>query len=816
MKLKNIFRQLFRLPYSIIIVAPFVLLAPVLFTGKALFWGLPSTQFVPWWQWAFETLLSGHWPLWNPLLGMGAPLIANYQAAIFYPPYWLYFLIYAIGGLAGLAWSQALVAALHLAWGSAGMALLMKRLGLGKLAQTIGGLAFGLSGYIVARGWFASMNAAVAWLPWILLLSSNLVTSKDQPPGDPSVHWRLSRKQIEKNILLGLVIGLQLLAGHAQLSWYTLLLTALWMAFWAWQNVDSRLDQRFQRLRGVSSAWISLGLAGLIGVALSAVQLLPTAEYLLQSQRAAETDPSFAMTFSFWPWRFLGFLAPDLFGSPVTGDFWGYATYWEDAVYIGLLPFLLACGVLLRSIFRKRSPSESKQSLVSVFNLRSLHLFLLVIIFISFLFALGDNTSIFPWLYRHIPTFDMFSSPTRFSIWGIFALALLAGIGIEGWRRPTGRGLYWTRLSLAGAFAVSLGAGLGWFLLQSNSEFRLSFVSSIALLGFWSLGVGVLALTAPSKENPDPSAARIWSLAVIFWVASDLIVADWSLNPGIELDFYTQLPPNLAEVQTLTGEGRVYIVAADEYAIKYDQYFLFESFDPGLDWNNLRATYLPNLNVLDRISMVNNYDPMLPGRYARWMDALAEVDPNTPADLLDLMAVSVVETNAPEETYGVKFTPRQGAARVRWVPCGRAAADAEEAWGMVFSGQVDFGTEVILEDVEPSQSQGCAPSQTGMAAILSEQPNRVVLQTEAQSPGWLLLSDVWYPGWQAYVDGVEADVLRADYLFRAVAVPGGQHEIVFVYRPVWFYAGLVISVVAWLGLLIYFLWGKHPKGENLT
>jgi hypothetical protein len=815
MQLKNTFRQLFQLPYAIIILAPFVLLAPVLFTGKALFWGLPSTQFIPWWQWAFETLLSGHWPLWNPFLGMGAPLIANYQAAIFYPPYWLYFLFYAVGGLAGLVWSQALVVALHLAWGGAGMALLMKRLGLGRLAQTISGLAFGLSGYIVARGWFASMNAAVAWLPWILLLSYDLVNSNGQSLGDRSIHGQLSRKQIEKVLLLGLVIGLQLLAGHAQLSWYTLLLTALWMSFWAWQNAYGCLEHWFQRLREVLSAWISLAFAGLLGVAISAVQLLPTAEYLLQSQRAAETDPSFAMTFSFWPWRFLGFLAPNMFGSPVMGDFWGYATYWEDAVYIGLLPFLLACGVLLGSIFRKRPSTDSKQVVVSAPNLHSLKLFLLLVIFVSFLFALGDNTPIFPWLYRHIPAFDMFSSPTRFSIWGIFALALLAGVGMEGWRRPSGRSLYWTRLSLAGAFAVSLGAGLGWFLLRSNAEFRLSFVSSIALLGFWSLGIGVLALMAPPADHPNPSAARIWSWAVILWVAADLIVAGWGLNPGIELDFYTQPPPNLAEVQAQIGEGRVYLAAADEYTIKYAQYFLFESFDPGLSWDNLRATFLPNLNVLDHLPMVNNYDPMLPGRYARWMDVLAEVDPNIPADLLDLMAVSVVESKAPEEIYGVKFTPRQGATRVRWVPCGRAAADAETAWEMVFRDQVDFRSEAILENVATSQIRDCVSSRTGAAAIVSEQPNRMVLQTEAQSPGWLLLSDVWYPGWRAYIDGAEADILRADYLFRAVAVPEGQHKVIFVYRPIWFYSGLVISGAAWFGLLIYGFWQKRHKKKIL-
>ena len=66
-----------------------ILLSPVLFTGKALFWGTSAAQFISWWKWAFDTILSGHLPLWNPLVGMGAPLIANYQSALFYPPNWL-------------------------------------------------------------------------------------------------------------------------------------------------------------------------------------------------------------------------------------------------------------------------------------------------------------------------------------------------------------------------------------------------------------------------------------------------------------------------------------------------------------------------------------------------------------------------------------------------------------------------------------------------------------------------------------------------------------------------------------------------------
>lgn len=226
--MKYLFR-VFRLPIAPILVVTIGLLSPLLFTGKAMFWGTPMLQFVPWWSWAWETLRSGNLPLWNPLLGMGAPLIANYQSGLFYPPNWLYLLLYLTGGVARMAWGQALLVVIHLVWAGMGMILLVRRLGLRNFAQTIGGLAFALSSYIVARAGFLSINSAIAWLPWIIW---GLTPNNTQE--------QFSRKQF-----LGLVIclSMQLLAGHAQTTWYTWLLAGMWVGFWAWNGNSINLEQ---------------------------------------------------------------------------------------------------------------------------------------------------------------------------------------------------------------------------------------------------------------------------------------------------------------------------------------------------------------------------------------------------------------------------------------------------------------------------------------------------------------------------------------------------------------------------------------------
>ena len=720
------------------------------------------------------------------MLGMGAPLIANYQSALFYPPYWLYFLTYVLGGIGWMAWTQSLIVVAHLILAGLGMAALSRRLGMGRLAQTISGLAFSMSGYLVARAWFASINAAVAWLPWVMLLAYDLTRERD-------------RRTVLK---LGLVMGMQLLAGHAQTSWYTLLLAGLWVAFWGGQYaLNQNLKSRFL---GAFQSVVRLGWAILWGVGIAAVQLFPTAVYLLQSQRAGAVDMQFALNYSFWPWRFLDLLAPGLFGSPVTGDYWGYGNFWEDAVYVGMLPILLVIGVLLNLLIKsiRRSDIKRSRTLNPAIELRAGYLrstlvfTLFGIILISFIFALGKNTPVYPWLYEHIPTFDMFQAPTRISIWAVFSLALLAGMGAENWRKPEGRALYWTRLGTAGAFAVSLGAGLAFL---GMGDVGPTFIRATALAGLWALGAGVLTLTKPEKESTT-GASRWWSWAVVAWVAADVLVAGWGLNPAIDLEFYTQRNAAVDVIEKSIGEGRLYLSSDHEDTLKYERFLRFDHFDPGENWDDLRAVSLPNLNILDGIPSANNFDPFVPERFAKWMGSLELVDGSKAESLFDLMGVTVVERLDEARGLGVRFDPRANANRLRWVPCAVNAKDAQDAWQQVFLGEIDFENIVILEGVEPTQRSHCKPAQ-GQVHLEDEHSNMLLIKVETDSAGWVVLSDVWYLGWRAFVDDDSAQIHQANYLFRAVEVPQGIHQVRIEYQPLEFYVGLVISVMAACAML---------------
>jgi Bacterial membrane protein YfhO len=804
----------------LVVFAPFALLSPILLFGKAMFWGTVSLQFLPWIVQAYHSILQGQIPLWNPLVGMGAPLAANYQSALFYPPNWLVLVLEALGGVGWAAWGQTLLVAIHLAWAGIGMAMLARRLGLNSLAQAVCGLAYGLSAYLVARSGFLSINAAAAWVPWVIYGVTELTFMGNSFPN------------ISK---LSIVLGLLFLSGHAQIAWYTLLLAYIWSGYWSLRIAYSHNYQFSANMQSSASGnlgftrlikvWFGLSLSVVLGGCLAAVQLLPTVELLRQSQRAIVVDYAHAMTYSFWPWRFLTLFAPNLFGSPVSNNYWGYGNYWEDALYIGLLPAIVALMVLLSAIWQginnKKQIPTAEHSINSMVLNRGFIYFLLGLIVVSFILALGVNTPIYPWLYRNIPTFALFQAPARFSLWAEFSLVLLAGIGVNCWRRPTGKALYWTRLATAGAGAITIGAALTWYLMGTVSP---TFLKAIAVMGMIGVGVGALSLLAPEGDIESRSSdkgEKVWGWAVLTLVSVDLLLANWGLNPGIDQNFYTETSASNSKVQELSSGGRLYLAANDEYLLKYDRFMRFDKYFIGERWQNLRSVLLPNLNVLDAIPSVNNFDPLLPVRYVTWMDKLNQLqtDPDNPTYhlMLDLMDVNVIEKIDSTQNLGVSFQPVSTGKRLRWVPCAKFVSNGDQAWDTLFVDKLDFDNQVILEGMDYAGGSAC-PQKPVSATVqwITDTPNRIIVEVNSPVEGWLVLSDVWYPGWQADVSGATTPVIRANYLFRAVKAPPGVNQVVFTYRPISFWLGLVVSILVLFGFGIGWLIYKRFKGTPVS
>lgn len=795
-------RRFLTLPITFTVITPIILFSPIIFTGKALFWGIPSTQFIPWWSLAWGYIRDGRAPLWNPYSGMGAPLLANYQSAIFYPPHWFFLIMDSLGGIAWMAWAQAILVTAHLIWSGIGMVLFCRRMGLGDVAQTIGGLTFGMSNYLVARAGFLTINASAAWLPWTMVAVTDIIglyrgTQQDSIPvgrfEPQSISWPV---RVKRYGLFSLYLGLLLLAGHAQTTWYILVLVFSWAGYLVY-SAGMR--------KNVIRAAPALILSAIFGVSLAAVQLIPTTEYLLQSQRASAVDYELAMSYSFWPWHALNFIAPGLFGNPAHGDYWGYGNYWEDAVYIGLLPIILAF-IAMRDWLREKS----KNIYTSPKG------FFVILTAIAVLLALGRNTPIFPWLYKNIPTFDMFQAPARWMFLAVFSLAVLAAYGADQWRRPTDKGLYWIRLSLMGSVAVVVGSILGsWSTTFAEIDIKSSLTTASLLAGIWGFGSGVLTLFAPEGsglEAQQMSKLPVWQCAVGIWVAADLIVAGWGLNPGISVDFYTRKIPGVENQEALFSEGRLYLSREDEEYLKFRRFFRFDTFDPfqeGGSWFDLRASLLPNLNLIDRIASANNFDPLVPFRYSKWLSAVEESEGKRKENLLKLMNVSVIEKVSKHETNEVEFIPLEPARRIRWIPCAIRVDSGEEVLEKVSSSDLDFDNIILLEGGNREKQEACSRMNDANLVALIVETHDIKVAINTKSHGYLFIADTWYPGWRAYIDGESVEILRANYLFRAIQVNAGHHEIEMVYKPVGYYVGASFSGVAWSILILGMLFATR-------
>ncbi|MCA9903604.1 MAG: hypothetical protein KC547_07090, partial [Anaerolineae bacterium] len=463
-----------RIPLLILAIALLIAFYRLIL-GEVFVWGLPTLQFYPWRLYALDLLGSGQLPLWNPYNGAGAPLLANYQSALLYPPNWLSFFL-------ATPWTMSVTAVIHLFIAGWGMWAFTGRLGYGTLGRGLSALGFGMTSYLVARlGTFPIISAA-AWLPWLMWAAHGLV--KDRRRSDAA--W------------LAAFTALLLLAGHAQTAWYSLLLTAIYVL---WQTLSVR-PIRWQSL-------LMFGGALVLGAGIAGVQLAATGELLLQSHRSGGVDFDIAMNFSYSPLKAFNFIAPNLIGNPGEGSYLANDVFFEDAVYIGLIPLVSAVAAIIGWIRGQRARTYPAP-LAAV-------PFWLVIVAFAFILALGRNTPIFPFLYEHVPTFSLFQAPVRWHLWTVFGLCMLAGAGGSTWGGAR-RAKRWAGRLTAASIAALIAGSLSPVAMEAGHN-----VEIVTLLrGLFSVGLIGTAAGMLSLIQPDPSHTRYsrWSLAILMLVAA--------------------------------------------------------------------------------------------------------------------------------------------------------------------------------------------------------------------------------------------------------------------------------------------------------
>jgi uncharacterized membrane protein YfhO len=134
--------------------------------------------------------------------------------------------------------------------------------------------------------------------------------------------------------------------------------------------------------------------------------------------------------------------------------------------------------------------------------------------------------------------------------------------------------------------------------------------------------------------------------------------------------------------------------------------------------------------------------------------------------------------------------------------------DDEQAIARMREPAFDLAQTIILADGEPLAGEGNAT-----AEIVQYAPEEIVVDATTDAPGYLLLTDTFYPGWRASVDGVPAEIVRADVAFRALRLEPGAHRVEFRYQPTSVRWGAWISAGALLLLLCGLVWALWRRRE---
>jgi hypothetical protein len=826
-------------PPVLVILIPLLLFWRLVFAGAVLYWGLPLYQFYPWHRLVVEAIRAGHLPLWTDLLGNGAPLLANHQSATFYPLNLIYFVMPVEQAMGYSVVLHLMMAGLFAyAWG--------QTIGLSRFGAVITGLSFMSSGFFVSRTQFITIVNSAAWLPLLFLLADRLARRRTLPDA----------------VWLGMALALQFLAGHAQLWFYSLWAVMAYGLARAWtmrcqrfgeNNPVPASQQTSDQKRGLSSAlsWrpsvvgrqrsvvVLLACAVVIALGLSAVQLLPTAELVLHSQRAGGLDPVDAMTYSFWPWRLLTLVIPDLFGSPATGNYWGYATYWEDTGYIGVLPPLLALSavwgwgwrrlsILARASFPftgQRSagtkPLEPDAQPGSSRREDFLTPFFALLSLLSLILAMGHNTPVYPLIFKYVPGFGAFRAPARFLLFYTFGVSTLAGIGADCFRL-TYRTQYVARLTAAGAgamLAISLAAGQ--ISSQMDLDIKPTFAPAVAHFALW-LGLSVILLLLRGREPDDadlrvarsPLPLEIWRGLMASLIAADLVLFAMPLTPTIDPALYRTTTNAERFLLTHADENRLFATYNYDYDTKFNGYLNFSNWGPSnlTHWLGLRETLVPNLNVFSGIASVNNDDPLAVGRWRELMDAVRAADWPTRLRLLRMMNVGyVLAENPPPGLSPVLDTPylyrlSDPLPRAWLVPQARVVLAPDDLLSELMNPAFDPTTEVLLEEIAPPYSlltrphQGATPYSPvptrgllpPVFTSLHEAWNSRTIDLVVPGPGYLVLAYTYYPGWRATLDGQPVEILRANYAFMALPLEAGEHQVLLYYRPLSFTFGALV------------------------
>lgn len=715
-----------------------------------------------------DALREGDLANWNPGKAQGRPLATVIENTVFHPLVLAFTVVFPLDrGFSLLVMAKMLLAGLF-------MYFFLRKLELSRSAGVLGGAAYMFSGFNVV--WLMWPHTLVSvFAPFLFIHVENLAR-------DPRLH----------NVaLLAVSAAIMVLGGFPAVAAYFFIAAGLYYLV--------RAAQLYRRERDLRRVWARVAaFAGgfTLAAGVTGFQLIPTLEYTefidLGARRAlAERElPHSAL---------VQLVFPNFNGNQVFGNYAGPLNLNETSGYVGTVTIGLATVGVAAGLMRRRAAPVYFGALASACVLA--------------VYGIGPLLDVL----AQLPVFNVNPNTRLLSVFG-FSAAALGAFGLEELLRLGLKGMARTATLMALALAIAAAAGglayLGVEAFERRDAVHGFFndfpvmelrAFRVITVGFAIVTVlGALSVLAAHLYLRLP--ARAVAGVIIALVALDLLVFSYRQNPTIPTSrFYPETPAieflrvELEPQQRIAPFDGTFMVPGTQL-----YYGISSAFSHALHDERQRRlieafsenAFKTRTAVIPQVSRSDFGSPVVDLLGVRYLTFRPGTGPVDAADRYRRVYASREEIDIYEyERYVDAFL----------APRLIVEEEPENALRTVTAEAFDPHVSAVIEEEPPDWfPQAPAGPVTGFARVTEYRPDRVTYGVVTSAPALLVTHEMYYPGWRATVDGEDARVYRANYIFRGVFVEAGAHTVTFEFAPNSFRLGVLVTLVS-LGVMVAFL-----------